>query len=260
MISAIGISFIYKTKRIEVSVLCFLILGTLLFYSSPINHPSYDEAVLQTVGTQERYMLSNLVLLSMIFSFVMIKVYEINFNKISISKERFISKGFKIIFLLILGLLLFVSFFYSTPMLDIRESTFVIRDLRPFVVGFPIDSELPEKSIVIGIGRAVIFYDKIPFDIDFVKNKKFDSSEIDDNHIILLIDRMDEGYTVYTPKDARSEQPKFFRYLEVEHGLILKDFSNIFCKMERLTIDVNPDTKSDDVCYTFQGIVVPKLE
>jgi len=57
-----------------------------------------------------------------------------------------------------------------------------------------------------------------------------------------------------------SQAPKFFRYLESEHGLILKSFSYFVCKMERLTIDVDSNTKSDDRCYTYDGILSPKLE
>jgi len=260
ILAAIGISFIYKTKRIEVTVLFFFILGTMLFFTSPFLRGSFDDVKFVSGDTQERYMLSNLVFSSMLFSFVMINVYKINFEKISISKGRFISKSFKIIFLLILGLLLFVSFFYSTPMIDIRESTFELRDLRDFVIGFHIESGLPEKSILVNSGRFSLIFDVMPFDTQYLTKKRFDPTKINDNDILMLIDRMDEGYTVYTPKDMKPEAPKFFRYLEAEHGLILKSFSASFCKMQRLTIDVNSDTKSDDRCYTYDDIFYPKLE
>jgi len=258
ILSAIAISFIYKTKRIEVSVLCFLILGTLLIYTTTIG--SYDDAKKKTADLQERYMLSNLVFLSMLFSFVMIKVYEINFEKISISKGRFISKGFKIMFLLILGLLLYVSFFYSLPMLHVLGSAFELKDPRPNIVGFPLEAGLPEKSILVTPGRVAILYDVIPFNTWYTTHKKFDQTVINDDDILMLIGIMDEGYTVYTPINMKSQAPKFFRYLEAEHGLILKSYSNFVCKMERLTIDVDSNTKSDDRCYTYDGIFSPKLE
>jgi len=250
ILSAIGISFIYKTKRIEVIVLCFFILGTLFFFSTLIESDSYDKAESFTPDVQERYMLSNFVFVSMLFSFVMIKIYEINFEKISISKARFISKGFKIIFLLILGLLLFVSFYYSTPMLDARGSTFALNDPKSYVREFPFEIGLPEKSIIITPGRDAIKFDKIPFNTNYLgKNKEFDQTIINDNDIQMLIDSMDDGYTVYTSIQNSPTAPQFFRYLEAEHGLILKKFSSLLCKMERLTVDVNFDTKSDDVCY-----------
>ncbi len=259
ILSAIGISFIYKTKRVEVIVLCFLILGTLFFYTSPYLLGPYDTVELLTADIQERYMLSNFVFVSMLFSFVMIKIYEINFEKISISKARFISKGFKIIFLLILGLLLFVSFYYSTTMLDARGSTFALNDLKSYVKGFPFESGLPEKSIIITPGRDAIKFDKISFNTDYLgKNKEFDQTVINDNDIQMLIDSMDDGYTVYTFKKGRLGEPQFFRYLEAEHGLILKSFSSSFCKMERLT-DVNFDTKPDGVCYGY-GDIDPDIE
>jgi len=247
ILSAIAISFIYKTKRIEVSVLFFLILGTLLSYAFTAG--SYDDAKSLGLDEQERYMLSNLVFSSMLFSFVMIKVYKINFEKISISKRRFITKGFKIIFLLILGLLLFVSFSYSTPMLQVLGSGFELNDPRPYIIGFPLESELPEKSIVIGKSRIVILFDEIPFRTAYTTKGIFDQTIINVDDIILLIDRMDEDYTVYMLKTQKTEKQKFFRYLEAEHGLILKNFSDIFCKIERLKIDVDSNTKSDDECY-----------
>jgi len=250
ILTAIGISFIYKTKRIEVIVLCFFILGTLFFYTTPFLSGSYDNAESITADLQERYMLSNFVLVTMLFSFVMIKIYEINFEKISISKARFISKGFKIIFLLILGLLLFVSFYYSMPMSSALGSTFTLNDPKSYVKEFPYESGLPEKSIIITPGRDAIKLDKIPFHTNYLgEYKEFDQTIINDNDIQMLIDSMDDGYTVYTFKQTRPGAPQFFRYLEAEHGLILKNFSISFCKMERLTVDVNFDTKSDDVCY-----------
>jgi len=256
ILSAVGISFIYKVKRIEVSVLFFLILGTLLVFTAGAD---YDNVEISSGETQERYMIFNLVFSSMLFGFVMIKVYEIKFNKISISKRRFVSNGFKIIFLLILGLLLFVSIFYSTPMIDIYRSNFEIRDLSGYVLGFPIESGLPEKSIVVSLGRVAIVQGVIPFDTHYTVNDKFEPSDRNDDDILMLIDRMNEGYTVYTLKDSKPKVPKFFRYLEAEHGLILKSFNNQYCKMERLTIDVDSNTESDDICYTYDGIFYPKL-
>jgi len=259
ILTAIGISFIYKTKRIEVIVLSFLFLGTLFFFTMPYLHVSYDKVETVTPDIQERYMLSNLVFVSMLFSFIMIKIYEINFEKISISKSRFISKGFKIIFLLILGLLLFVSFYYSTPMVD-GMTSFLLQDLKSYVKGFPFESGLPEKSILVSIaGRDAVKFDKIPFYTRYLSvDDELDPTIINDDHIRMLIDSMGDGYTVYTFKQGRVYEPQFFRYLEAEHGLILKSFSSTFCKMERLT-DVNFDTKPDDVCYGY-GDIDPDIE
>ena len=253
ILSAVAISFIFKTKRTEVSILVFLFLGLLLFLTWPYLRGSYDNAEFLTADLQERYMFPNLVFSSMLFSFIMIKVYEIDFEKIAFAKGRFITKGFKIIFLLILGLLLFTSFYYSKPMLDVLESTFELKDLRTNVRGFPFECGFPEKSILVTPGRSAILCGTIPFNTQYVtfEKKLFDPTIINDNDIRDLIDVMDEGYTVFTYKAGRPEEPKFFRYLEAEHGLILKSISSSYCKMERLTMDVNLDTKSDDICYRF---------
>jgi len=253
ILSAVAISFIFKTKRTEVSVLSFLFMGSLLFLTSPFLRGSYENAGFLTADLQERYMISNLIFSSMLFSFIMIKVYEIDFEKIAFAKGRFINKGFKIIFLFILGLLLFTSFYYSTPMLNALESTFELKDLRTSIRGFPFECGFPEKSILVNPGRNAIQCGVIPFNPEYtnIEKKLFDPTIINDDDIRILTDVMDDGYLVFTFKAGRPEEPKFFRYLEAEHGLILKSVDEGFCKMERLGIDVNLDTKSDDICYRF---------
>ena len=198
ILSAVAISFIFKTKRTEVSILVFLFLGLLLFLTWPYLRGSYDNAEFLTADLQERYMFPNLVFSSMLFSFIMIKVYEIDFEKIAFAKGRFITKGFKIIFLLILGLLLFTSFYYSKPMLDVLESTFELKDLRTNVRGFPFECGFPEKSILVNPGRDAIKCDLIPFNTQYVtfEKKLFDPTIINDDEIRVLIDVMDDGYTV----------------------------------------------------------------
>jgi len=256
LFSAVGISFIYKVKRIEVIVLFFMILGIMFVFSSSTIILPFEKAELRAQDLQERYMLTNHVFASMLFGFVMIKVYEIKFEKIPISKRRFVSNGFKIIFLLILGLLLFVSIFYSTPMLDVYESDFEIRDLRGYVKGFPLESGLPDNSILIVPGRGAILYDMIPFFTKYTEKGKFDPSDINDDDILILIDRMDEGYNVYSVKNLPPIENKFHRYLEEEHGLISIQDPGLFCKVEKIT-DLDSDPTSYDRCYNFEDLENP---
>jgi hypothetical protein len=77
-----------------------------------------------------------------------------------------------------------------------------------------------------------------------------------------LIKLIEKGYDVYTFKDNWWEiDPQYFRYIEKNHGLILKDYSETFCKME-LAEDtkINDETisQSDDICYVYQDSVIPK--
>jgi len=261
ILAAIGISYIYKTKRIEVSVFALIILGTLLFYSTSavLAHGEGTYAIVEMKNTdvQERYMLSNLVLTSMLFGFVMIKVYEINFRKISPSKGKIISKAFKIIFLIILVLLLFVSIFYSKPMLQVYDSTFRLGDLRGYVVELPLESGEPEKSIFIVQGRVAVLYDMIPFSTSTTIFGQFEPKVINDDEIAMLIQVMDEGYNVYSPEKLKPENQLFFMYLEQKHGLISKTTPGLFCKIEKIS-DVDSDPESNERCYPFQEIEYPK--
>jgi len=46
------------------------------------------------------------------------------------------------------------------------------------------------------------------------------------------------------------DETKYFRYLESEHGIILKDYSNTFCKMElEENVDESKYISSGKTCY-----------
>lgn len=48
--------------------------------------------------------------------------------------------------------------------------------------------------------------------------------------------------------------PSYYKYLETEHGLILKDYSKTFCKLIRIenaSGENNKQIQSDDVCHSF---------
>jgi len=63
---------------------------------------------------------------------------------------------------------------------------------------------------------------------------------------------IDDGYKVYAFKKHAAEEDQFYRYLGTSHGMILKNHSNNFCKLD-LVKNLN-DTSiekaniSDDIC------------
>jgi len=61
-----------------------------------------------------------------------------------------------------------------------------------------------------------------------------------------------EGYTGYTFKtNLIPADVQYFKFLEDEHGIILKNYSEVFCKMELIS-DVNKTVNtinSDPICY-----------
>ena len=63
---------------------------------------------------------------------------------------------------------------------------------------------------------------------------------------------MDDGYQVYAFKSKWALDPFYFEYLKTEHGIILNDYSNTFCKFEfikNVTERNEIEAKADSICY-----------
>ncbi len=70
---------------------------------------------------------------------------------------------------------------------------------------------------------------------------------------------MDEGFSVYVFKEQyrSAKDTKYYKYLEAEHGFILKEYSPMFCKMEKIdTVSLlsNVTLKSDENCHPIRSI------
>ncbi len=63
---------------------------------------------------------------------------------------------------------------------------------------------------------------------------------------------MEEGYEVYAFKNKRTNDKFYFEYLKSEHGIIINDYSNTFCKFEfikNVTERNEIEAKADTICY-----------
>ena len=62
---------------------------------------------------------------------------------------------------------------------------------------------------------------------------------------------LNEGYSVFVLKEKWFFDKSYYNYLKSQHGIILKDFSKSFCKMELVNeLDFSdPKSKPDDICY-----------
>jgi len=69
-----------------------------------------------------------------------------------------------------------------------------------------------------------------------------------------LKEMLDDGHELYVFKFKRSGDPSYYKYLEAEHGLILKEHSKTFCKLIRIEDASgvnNTQIQSDEICHTF---------
>jgi len=264
LLSALLISWYDKNKRTEVIVLVTFVMGTLLLFSSSYLTESYELNYLFSPDIQERYMISSLVLTLMLFGFLMNRIWKINLDKFS-GRIKLRYKSIKFIFLIILVLFLVASFYSSPSVRDIEVNGLSFNnpiEAANMLSMWTMDSEgISGKNVVIDVGRNAVFYNTIPFSTNYgVKDGVWDSDLIDKVHIKILKEIMEESYEVYSFKDKREEEALFFRYLELEHSLILKDYSRTFCKLEQVnTVDGTINLQSDDICYTSGGFVYKKF-
>ena len=260
LISALAISLYYKEKRGEIIIFNLFIMGTLVFYSgiSPLSVPIQNADPSRDL--QERYMIHASVLSFMLLGFIINRIWKIKPSEILKIRIKLPSNSFKVCFLILLASFLIASFYYSLVVSPMKQ-VFTYNDPMSFAGRYPLDKEgLSENSIIMLTPRRAVDYGAIPFDtnVGYTKNG-LNPERINQEHIQMLKKTLEDGYQVYTFKKQEIGVPQFFRYLEAEHGMILKDHSKHFCKLELIknlseTI-IEKNRKSDPVCYSAGGIL-----
>jgi len=257
LVSALLVALFRKSKRTEIIVFIIFVLGLVLFYSS-----AYSVSIAQ----QDRFMNAVLPLSFMLFGFILDSILKINLGRFSIKSPNIISKSFKVGFLILVGIFLFLSLIDSEPVQKILKDDFQFKNPEVYASRYPLDPEglLAEKIIVGSTGVRALDYNAIPF----IPTRSAEVNQIGGNlsalpqkPIQILKKVINEGSDAITFKDQGKFDPLYFRYLESEHGIILKDYSKTFCKMiliENLPEKSGRDIKSDDICYMYRGKVVPK--
>ena len=227
-------------------------MGSLFFYSANSLTLGPIQLADPTFDLQERYMIHSLVLSSMLFSFILYRGWNIKIRSVSIQRIKIPSKIFYVIFSIILAAFLLTSLYYSQSVEYLSRLT--IKDPISYANRILDKEGLSENSVIIFHGGRVVDYNAIAFQTvnGYSKHAGFNPDMINQEHIHILKKILEDDYKVYTFKSHREGEPSFFRYLEAEHGLILKDYSKTFCKMVPIeNIDETKEgnnTKSDRVC------------
>jgi len=255
---ALLIAIFRKSKRTEIIVFTTFVFGLLLFYSS-------DYSI--SIGQADRFMIPTLPLTFTIFGFILYRISKINLVKFSGKQSKTISTSFRKGFVILLAFFLFASFLASPSFQEITQKDFII---NPKIIPdrYPLDLEgLTEHDIIVDTGgKRALEYDAIPYvpvkGSWFVRVHELDPNKVPILPILNLQRTLDEGYDAYTFKFHNIHfKPLYFRYLESEHGLILRDYSKTFCKMifiENFSKTSEKAIESDDVCYMHRGKIVPK--
>jgi len=253
LFSALFISLYFKINRKEIIVFIIFILTLLFFYSSNL--------VASLTGITLRYMIPTLPFFFAILGYLMFRAWKINYQKISFKYNQIISKSWKGFLIIIFGAFLLASIYDSKPVDSIIiKQTFEFKNPQVFADRYPLDNEgLTEKSVLVfGLGRAIIWeYDAMPFYPFSGYDEKTElwKNNVPNPHPIKVMNELlEDGYDLYVFKEKNRGDPSYYRYLESEHNLILKEHSKTFCKLIRIqnasTVN-NIQIKSDDICHTF---------
>ena len=262
LFSALFISLYFKIKRKEIIVFILFILSLLLFYSSG--------PVVSWTGVTERYMYAAISLSFGIIGYLMYKGWNINFQKVLIKYEKLISKSWKSFLIIIFALFLLASLYYSEPVNSLfLKQNFEFKNPQVFADQYElILEELPEKSFILhGKGRTIIWhYDAVkfnPFRGYDVPAETWKNEIAKAEGIKIINEALDMGYNVYVFKEKNKGDPSYYRYLESEHNLILKEDSETFCKLVRIeneNVENSEQIKSDEICHSFAATWSEKVQ
>jgi len=203
----------------------------------------------------------------MVFGFLLFKIWKINTETILNIHFKNLAKILKFGFLAFVILFLLASFYDSIALQGLINNNFV-NPQEELKNHFPIDFEgLPEKKVIVGAFEgptmqqgAILFFPYTGFNF-FRINHEPESIPQEPIQTIkkLLQDKtttgprsiLNEGYEVFVFKKHGYFDTAYFNYLELHHGIILKDYSKSFCKMEivkEFKLN-NGESRSDKICY-----------
>jgi len=259
IVSALTIAMYCKTNRIEIIVLTTFVSIFLLFYSSEYG---------RLVNIDDRFVIPVFTFSFMLFSYIISKIGKINLRKVSKKLSNISTKIFRIGFFTVVAIFLVISLWNSAAIQTPIANDFKVINPQEYLERYPVEN-LPTNSIIVKQRtHQVIEYDAIPF-------KPFNSTWFNPDGSVIIekvsqahvqeLKTLLEDYETFTFKIhwglSTIRDVSFNRYLEAEHGIILKDYSKTFCKMDLIENIFEPSEnqiESDDICYMFRGEIVPK--
>jgi len=252
LFSALLISLYFKINRTEIIIFIVFILSLLSFYSS--------NSLVSLTGITGRYMIPALPLFFGIIGYLMYIGWKINYQRISTKYFQIFSKSWKGFLIIIFALFFLSTLYYSKPIDSLLiEQNFEFKNPQNFADRYPLDQEgLTEKSVLLSMaGKYAVQYDVIPFNPfgGYSATKDSWASERSKQLTInFLKEMLDDGNELYVFKYKIRGDHSYYKYLEAEHGLILKEHSKTFCKLLRIEDASRANytqIQSDDICHSF---------
>jgi len=286
MFSAIIISFFIKKQRLLIIIICLFIFGNLMFYTVAwmSRIPSIDEHVPLDLryenSAAQRYQLPVLPLFYMVFGFTLYNIWSIDTKTIPKIHFKTLAKILKFVFLALVISFLATSFYTSNALQGIIEGgklqgppsmgkgkSIFFNPQEALEKRFPLKLEgLSESSIIVSsMHFEAVDMGVIPFypywGFNFKKIKLVEPESIPQEPIETLKQLLskkttpgarsilDDEYEVFVYKNTYFFDTIYFKHLALDHGIILKDYSKSFCKMELVDELKSSESKPDEICY-----------
>lgn len=228
-----------KDNRLKLIVFSSFIIGTVWFFS--VITTEYRASL----GVPGRYMFPAFALYYMIISFM---IFKITNSKTILQKNKMAFNSLKIITITILILFFVGAFYLSPPVQALKNDEFIIKNPISYAERYPLDSEgLSNKDILLTVQTDnALDRNLIPFHLTINKDKTVFPESFE-----LLSQTINDGYNVFIPKEPRYLLDKIiYRDLEDNFGVIFKDYTESFCKIELIKKTDNriAENISDETC------------
>ncbi|MGH7884728.1 MAG: hypothetical protein ACRENO_03425, partial [Thermodesulfobacteriota bacterium] len=255
-------SLFFKIKRSEVLTMVLFIIAVVGFYSSPLGSPSPTAENLSE-GANNRYMIPCSLITFILVGFILVESWDRCFSKNSKWNKKIL--GFTKLIYLILVVIFFLALLIVMPSIqDLYQRGFHFNNPLQFASSFEDLEKLPAKSLVVSYeSRYTLLYTDThfyPYLDDFIENNG-NATNISQSKLTTLKKILNDGYNAYTfktnifPYDA-----KYFELLEAYHGIILKDYSDTFCKLELVDYNASEqNNRSDLICFKDVKEKRPKI-
>jgi len=271
VIIAVTSSLYYKNKRSEILIFAFVIITLWLFHSSSfLNIGTYEESS-KWLSTRDRYMIPVIPLSFVLIGFIILQLW-LNIKKFfkNLPKNLFISV--KSIFLVGVIVISIFSLNESLPIQNIKNLDFIFNDPDYSIDVHQenwLDEKLSKNTIIVStVGTVTVDNDAIPFypiweyyplnRLNVWNPDLLPQEPIQRLKNLLSEQTINEtsigatglSYNILIPKFQLDFETKYFRYLEINHGIILKDYSDRYCKMELKNTN-QENVRSDKICYRY---------
>lgn len=240
------VSLYTKNKRLEIIAFLILITSTLWLYSASTT----EARAMHGSGIAPRFMLPIFPISSMLISYLIMKILMFDFaNKIK--STQIVTNVLKVTLVTILIVFFIGAFYFSPSVQIILDEGLKFNNPQESADRYPLDLEgLTEKSVIVSNHQNwILEYGAIPFNL-IIGEPGPNMGKVSPDSVKTLKQIIGDGYDVYVLKNpSLTREKNTLNELVNNYGIILKDHSKSFCKIE--LDDYNGIEKISKICIKW---------